>query len=75
MPNSSYDTGLNTCIAIHAEANALLRSGTRSQGAIMYITGEPCDGCVKLMKGAQIWKTVWPGGIMIISPGEEWIDG
>lgn len=55
---SSYDTGPGTCIAVHAEANALLYAA-RTPGAYMYITGEPCAGCVKLMWGAGVLKAVW----------------
>lgn len=64
-PNSSYDTGPGTCIAIHAEANALLRAGRDSRNAFMYITGVPCDGCVKLMKGAGMAGAIWPSGKLL----------
>ena len=61
-PNSSYDTGPGTCIAIHAEANALLNRTVPSvKGCTMYITEKPCDGCFKLMQGAGIAKFYWPG--------------
>jgi deoxycytidylate deaminase len=65
-PNSSYDTGPGTCIAIHAEANALLRAGMNARGCIMYVTGEPCEGCVKLIRGAMIAKVIWPDGALNI---------
>jgi dCMP deaminase len=61
-PGSSYDTGPGRCIAIHAEANALLRAGRRSRGAWMYLTEKPCDGCMKLIKGAGIVRVIWPEG-------------
>jgi dCMP deaminase len=61
-PSSSYDTGKGTCIAIHAEANALLRAGERAKFMSMVVTAEPCDGCLKLIRGAQIWHVYWPEG-------------
>lgn len=65
-PGSSYDTGPGTCIAIHAEANALLyanRDDTR--GAVAYVTDVPCDGCTKLLAGAGVAMAVWPGGVQV----------
>lgn len=61
-PGSSYDTGAGSCIAVHAEANALLYAdGMRSRGATLYCTDEPCDGCQRLIDGAGITRVVWPG--------------
>lgn len=58
-PGSPYDN----CIAIHAEANALLYAN-RSDciGAAMYLTREPCRDCTKLIRGARIKTVVWPEG-------------
>jgi dCMP deaminase len=61
-PGSSYDTGPGACIAIHAEANALLYAFRSVAGADMYITERPCDGCLKLIRGAQIRFVVTPSG-------------
>ena len=61
-PGSSYDTGPGACIAIHAEANVLLRAGLRARGGWMYISDEPCGGCRKLMMGAGVVRVIWPGG-------------
>lgn len=61
-PTSSYDTGPGACISIHAEANALIRAGKLSRGAHMYVTDEPCGGCVKMIHGAGIQRVVWPNG-------------
>jgi dCMP deaminase len=64
-PSSSYDTGKGTCIAVHAEANALLNRTTVSvKGATMYVTDKPCDGCLRLIHGAQISWVVTPSGIL-----------
>lgn len=59
-PGSSYDTGIGSCIALHAEANALLYAFRSVRDMTMYITDEPCDGCVKLLRGAQISRVVTP---------------
>ncbi len=59
-PGSSYDTGPGACISIHAEANAIIRTGNLCRGMVMYCTHEPCGGCVKLIHGAVIIRAVWP---------------
>lgn len=63
-PGSSYDTGPGTCVAVHAEMNALLDVSDRSRlvGATMYITEQPCGGCLKILKNTEIQTFVWPGG-------------
>lgn len=63
-PGSSYDTGPGVCIAVHAEMNALLDVSDRSRlvGATMYITEQPCGGCLKILKNTDIKTFVWPGG-------------
>lgn len=61
-PGSSYDTGAGTCIALHAEQNALIRAGDRARGATLYCTEEPCNACMRLVRGAGIDKAVWYGG-------------
>lgn len=56
---SSYDTGPGACIGIHAEMNAIANAGSHCRGATLYITCEPCHGCVKLIGAAGIARTVW----------------
>jgi len=57
--DSSYDTGAGSCIAVHAEANALLYAdGMRTRGAVLYCTDKPCDGCQRLIDGAGIIRVV-----------------
>jgi dCMP deaminase len=53
-PGSSYDTGAGSCIAIHAEANALLDAGRLSRGGQLMVSSAICDGCLRLAKGARI---------------------
>ena len=60
-PGSSYDTGPGACIAVHAEANALLYAdGARTRGATLYCTDKPCEGCWRLIRGAGIATVVAP---------------
>lgn len=50
------------CVAIHAEANALLYCNREDLiGATLYITREPCDGCQKLIAAAGVVRVVTPG--------------
>lgn len=62
-PGSSYDTGPGACVALHAEQNAILYADrNRLEGATIYITATPCDGCRKLIAGTKIERVVWPTG-------------
>lgn len=62
-PDSSYDSGPGSCIAIHAEANALLYAGRdRCVGATLYVTAAPCPGCSKLIRAAGVNKVFTPTG-------------
>ncbi len=56
------------CIAIHAEANAILFSTPdEREGASIYITGVPCFGCAKLIANSGITEVVATG-----EPYEDW---
>ncbi|ALA11837.1 dCMP deaminase [Mycobacterium phage Panamaxus] len=60
-PGSSYDTGPGRCVAVHAEANALLYCDREDLiGATLYITRAPCGGCQKLIDAAGIERVVTP---------------
>lgn len=64
-PGSSYDTGAGSCIALHAEQNALLRASWSDMvGSTLYITDEPCGGCLRMILGTPIVYIVWPGAIL-----------
>ena len=59
---SSYSAGETRCVAVHAEANALLYCDREDLvGATLYITREPCPDCSKLVQAAGITDVVWPG--------------
>lgn len=52
-----------SCIAVHAEANALLFCGpTEREGGTLYCTGAPCFGCAKLISNSGIGEVVAAGG-------------
>lgn len=55
-PGSNYDN----CVALHAEANALLYARTDLRGATLYVTREPCIACAKLIIGSGVKTVVIP---------------
>lgn len=60
-PGSSYDTGAGSCIALHAEQNALLRASWDDMaGSTLYVTEKPCDGCRRMISGTPIARLVHP---------------
>lgn len=69
VPGSSYDTGPGACTAIHAEGNALLRAGQQARGNWLFCTDKPCDGCMRLVKGAGIHMVVWYSGVWYYNGG------
>lgn len=53
----------DSCIAIHAEANALLFATPEDRdGATLYCTGAPCFGCAKLIANSGVAEVVASGG-------------
>lgn len=67
---TSYDSGPGSCIALHAEQNALLRaSWDEMLDATLYITDEPCQGCIRMIVGTHIAKVVWPEGMARVVNG------
>jgi dCMP deaminase len=56
--------GHDDCVAIHAEANAILYSSPEErEGATIYITGVPCFGCAKLIANSGISEVVAEGAV------------
>lgn len=67
---SSYDVGPGSCIALHAEQNALLRATwDEMQDATLYVTHEPCPGCIRMIVGTHIAKVIWPEGFARVVNG------
>ncbi|MDG4825997.1 dCMP deaminase family protein [Asanoa sp. WMMD1127] len=61
LPGSSYDTGAGSCIAVHAEANAVIYAGRDGcEGSTLYITDPPCQGCERLIEAAGVRRIVYP---------------
>ena len=63
-PLSSYaETGPASCIALHAEQNLVLYSSPEDRdGGSVFITREPCDPCLRMLKGSGVINIVWPTG-------------
>lgn len=53
------------CIAIHAEANAIVLAGRTARYGTIYVTDWPCDGCFRLIRAVGI--------VRIVTPSGEWI--
>ncbi len=50
------------CLAIHAEHNAILQAGLAScEGAVLYVTAEPCQQCLNLIEHAKIGRVIIMG--------------
>lgn len=58
---SPHGAPYGDCIAVHAEANALLHSDytNRAEGATLYVNGPPCWDCGKLIINAGITRVVY----------------
>lgn len=75
MPGvDDYDSGATRCVAVHAEANALLYCDREDLiGATLYVTRAPCPGCEKLIQAAGVERVVTPEGTIVYHKlGPEW---
>ena len=69
-PGQGYDT----CICVHAEANAILlaaRHGNVTEGGVLYTTLRPCFSCLKEAVQAGIQEIVFEGGDAYEGPLED----
>lgn len=58
LPGERYEL----CVAVHAEANAIIqaaRHGASTEGATLYITGQPCLMCARAIVNAGIAEVVF----------------
>jgi dCMP deaminase len=53
---------LESCICVHAEANAILHAVRELEGATLYSTHAPCTGCAKLIISSGIKQVFWNEG-------------
>lgn len=59
-PPETRDEDYSDCIAIHAEANAIIHGDVlRMEGATIYTNGDPCFACAKMILGAGIDTVVY----------------
>jgi dCMP deaminase len=68
-PGSSYDTGKGSCIAVHAEVNAIGDAATRGcsiDGCRMFVSEPPCDGCVKVVQSTGLASLHAPGMDLVL---------
>lgn len=62
------ESAYTNCIAVHAEANALLYASREdTEGGTLYLTAKPCHDCGKLIAGSGISRVVWSNGERIVS--------
>jgi len=69
-PGQGYDT----CICVHAEANAILlaaRHGNATEGGVLYTTLRPCFACLKEAVQAGIQEIVFESGEPYEGPLED----
>jgi dCMP deaminase len=69
-PGQGYDT----CICVHAEANAVLlaaRHGNATEGGVLYTTLRPCFSCLKEAVQAGIQEIVFESGEAYEGPLED----
>lgn len=73
-PGSSYDTGPGTCIAIHAEQNLIMDTTPEERlDGTVYITDEPCGGCLRMLQGSGVIEIFWPEGAMGRTSWGSWV--
>jgi dCMP deaminase len=54
LENSQSGSVYDNCIAIHAEANALLHSDYNAKPTKLYVNGPPCFNCAKLISNSTV---------------------
>lgn len=57
--NSPSGTNYSNCVAVHAEANALMHSNrSERRGGTLLVNGTPCWECGKLIAGSGVGRVV-----------------
>ena len=63
--NIASGTMQEVCYAVHAEQNAIIQAakmGVALDGAVMYVTHQPCVICTRMILNAGINKVVYKNG-------------
>ena len=71
-PGSSYDN----CLSAHAEQNAIMNAFTRDsmRGGVMYVNGEPCFTCAKMIANTGIYRLVYTSDPDYVYSGWDRVD-
>jgi dCMP deaminase len=60
-------------VAIHAEQNLVMDTTPDDRrGGRIYITDEPCDGCLRMLQGSGVQIVIWPTGYWIEDEPNVW---
>ena len=59
LDNSQNGSFYDNCIAIHAEANAMIHSDYSSNAEKLYVNGPPCFSCAKLIANSKVKKVYY----------------
>lgn len=59
--NIDSGTELETCRAVHAEMQAILRAGNKARGGELYVNTSPCPICARMIIAAGIKKVCYRG--------------
>jgi len=58
--NTRCGVGLDECLCLHAEENAIIEAGRdRSRGSVLYTSSLPCLGCTKKIIQASITEVIF----------------
>lgn len=62
-PDTPYDDPKSPgfCTAAHAEANAILHAASSVNGSTVYVTHQPCPGCMRMLAAAGVYHVIFPG--------------
>jgi len=75
--NSHSGEGLEDCLCIHAEENAIIQAayhGTSCKDSILYCTLSPCIHCSKTIINAGITQVIYKEEYIIVQPTLDLLD-
>ena len=65
VKNIASGTMQEVCYAVHAEQNAIIQAaklGVSLEGAVMYVTHQPCVICTRMILNSGIKKVIYKNG-------------